>query len=330
LIARNGPLPEHLIRHYFVQLVCALDYLHNVQKVAHRDLKLENILLDAHNNIKIIDFGLSRSFLEEGNLFTTMCGSYPYVAPEIIISGRYTQAADVWSLGIVLYAMATAQFPFAASDVIELCHEIVTKPINYPTNLSGELIDLISKMLCRDCDERIRIDQIKFHSWFPNEQYNSMVHAIETVFQYGSGRIDREVIEMMELDGLNGLDFSRLYESLESGEENDMTVIYKVYLRQKQGELMNDFLKCPLKYSVQPTKSLRIIQSRLVQGRMQRCYGRDENHKSKSVSPPPIMKRIELMTKKRDRDRDRERERKRRFPVCPIWRLENTPVLVDL
>jgi serine/threonine protein kinase len=56
------------------------------------------------------------------------------LAPEIIASGRYTQADDVWSLGIVLYAMATAQFPFATSEVIELCQDIVTKPIEYPSS----------------------------------------------------------------------------------------------------------------------------------------------------------------------------------------------------
>jgi serine/threonine protein kinase len=121
-----------------------------------------------------------------------VCGSYASLAPEIVASGRYTQADDVWSLGIVLYAMATVQFPFATIDVVALSHEIGTKPIEYPSNLSGELIDLLSKMLCRDCEERItititiRIDLIQSHRWFPNEQYNSMVHAIEAVFECGS------------------------------------------------------------------------------------------------------------------------------------------------
>jgi serine/threonine protein kinase len=302
LITRTGALPELTVRRYFVQLVCALDHLHNVQGVAHRDLSLDNILLDTHNNVRLIDFGLSRPFPEDGNLFTTMCGSYPYMAPEIIASGRYTQAADVWSLGIVLYAMATARFPFAIGDVTALCQEIVTRPIDYPSNLSRGLIDLLSRMLCRDSEERITIDQIKLHSWFPNEQYNAMVHAIEKVFLCGSRAIDREVIELMELDGL---DCSKLCENLESGQENDITVVYNVYLRQKQGEWMKRILNGTLKYSLA--------------ARIQQASARGSNNRGKSINLPPPLKRIEGTT------------RKRRFPICPIcpiWRIETTPRLL--
>jgi serine/threonine protein kinase len=282
-----------------MQLVCALDHLHNVQRVAHRDLSLDNVLLDAHNNVRLIDFGLSRLLLDDGNPFTTMCGSYPYMAPEIIASGRYTQAADVWSLGVLLYAMATARFPFAIGDVTALCQEIVTKPIDYPSNLSGGLVDLLSRMLCRDCEERITIDQIKLHSWFPNEQYNAMVRAVEKVFVCAASPVDREVVELMELDGL---DCSGLCESLEAAQENDMTVVYNVYLRQKQSERMKRMLNGTLKYSVA--------------ARMHQVSGRESNNTGKSVSLPPILKKIGATT------------RKRRFPICPIWRIETTPRLL--
>jgi serine/threonine protein kinase len=78
-----------------MQIVSAVDYLHNVKRVAHRDLKLENIMLDHFDNLKLIDFGLSHVFSEDDRSFTTPCGPPPYLAPEIIIAGKYTQAADI-------------------------------------------------------------------------------------------------------------------------------------------------------------------------------------------------------------------------------------------
>jgi serine/threonine protein kinase len=240
-----------------------------------------------------------------------LCGSYPYLAPEIIASGRYTQAADVWSLGIVLYAMATAQFPFPASDVTALCQDIVMKPIEYPPNLSGGLIDLISKMLCRDCEERITVDQIRLHSWFPSEQYNAIVHAIACA----SPAVDREVIEGMELDGL---DCAGLSGSLESGEESDMTVLYNVYLREKQGEWIKAVLNGSLKYSVRPMRPFRIIKCPSPQRRVQPGCAWESNTERKRATTPPTLWGMEQVM------------RKRRFTFCPLSKVEKKPALSEL
>jgi serine/threonine protein kinase len=87
LLTRDGPLPDNRIRCYLMQLVSAIDYLHNVRRMAHRDLKLENIMLDHLDNLKVIDFGLSRALSDGDSCFTTPCGYPPYLAPEIITDG---------------------------------------------------------------------------------------------------------------------------------------------------------------------------------------------------------------------------------------------------
>jgi serine/threonine protein kinase len=202
LVQDYGPVPEIKVRHYFVQLVCAIEYLHNVCRVAHRDLKLENILIDEYGNMKIIDFGLSRWFTE-GTRFTTPCGSYPYVAPEIITTGSYTHSSDIWSLGLVLYGLVTGTLPFTIDDMSTVCHQIETKPIEYPSYLSSELIDLLSKMLRRDPERRITIEQIKLHPWIILDQYMSMIHVINIVNESRLGHTDPKVIQKMIADGLD-------------------------------------------------------------------------------------------------------------------------------
>jgi serine/threonine protein kinase len=242
LVTKQGRINEIQIRYYCLQLVSVLDYLHSVRRVAHRDLKLENIMLDAYNNIKLIDFGLSRGFPDSESRYSTPCGSPPYIAPELITTGTYTQAADIWSLGIVLYALATGRMPFFDDDIGKLCRQIVAKPIVYPPSLSEDLRDLLKQMLCRNPSSRITIDQIKQHPWFPTEQYAAVMEASRAMLHNGEERleIDEAVVATM---ASNGLDCTTLRQDLEAGEKNEMTVLYDVYVRQKQAEKMNHVLR---------------------------------------------------------------------------------------
>jgi serine/threonine protein kinase len=239
LVTKQGRINETQIRYYCLQLVSVLDYLHTVRMVAHRDLKLENIMLDAYNNIKLIDFGLSRRFTDSESRFSTPCGSPPYIAPELITTGTYTKAADIWSLGIVLYALATGTMPFFHEDLGKLCRQIVAKPIVYPTSMSEGLRDLLKQMLCRNPSSRITIDQIKSHPWFPTEQFASVMEAVLHLTEERL-EIDEAVIATM---ASNGLKCTTLRTDLEAGELNEMTVLYEVYVRQKQAEKMNYVLR---------------------------------------------------------------------------------------
>jgi serine/threonine protein kinase len=108
----HGRLNEDQARRYFCEIISALDYLHNWRFVAHRDLKAENILLDRHNNVRLIDFSLSKQFSKAAPTLVTACGSPAYAAPEMIQGHSYTKAADIWSAGVCLFAMVAGHLPF--------------------------------------------------------------------------------------------------------------------------------------------------------------------------------------------------------------------------
>ncbi|KHJ84117.1 kinase domain protein [Oesophagostomum dentatum] len=122
-VSRFGSLPESEARRIFRQITSAVLYCHKHQ-VAHRDLKLENILLDQDNNAKIADFGLSNYF---GNktLLTTFCGSPLYASPEIINGTPYKgPEVDCWSLGILLYTLVYGSMPFDGRDFNRMVRQI--------------------------------------------------------------------------------------------------------------------------------------------------------------------------------------------------------------
>jgi serine/threonine protein kinase len=165
-ILANGPLSETTARHYFSQLVSVLEYLPSELHVCHRDVKAENLLLDRHNNIRVIDFGLSNQFSTDHPRLNTACGSPPYAPPEMIKGEPYTQAADIWSSGILLYSMTTAMLPFGDENLQTLRRKIVTQEPCYPTFLSPSLIDLLKKMLIKSPELRITLEGLKGHDWF--------------------------------------------------------------------------------------------------------------------------------------------------------------------
>jgi serine/threonine protein kinase len=261
-LTQHGPLPEPQLKYYFIQILSVVDYLHNVRKVTHRDLKLENILLDAFNNIRVVDFGLGRAFLDPADTFTTPCGSPPYLAPEMVTAGVYTRETDIWSLGVVLYTLATGTMPFYGPDFSELCQQIVERPILYPTNLSDDLIDLLKRMLCRNHATRITIEEMKSHPWFPAEPYASIFGspAISPFFEdRGASQFpDPDVVRIMES---NGLCCAGLEEAMQAGEETEMTILHSIYLRSLQSERINRTLRAStLKLaSVREQRSLPVM-----------------------------------------------------------------------
>ena len=166
MINNSRSLSENKCRHYFCQIISALDYLHTELQIAHRDLKVENVMIDSNDNIRLIDFGLSNLFRGEHQLLQTACGSPAYAPPEMLQGKFYTKSADVWSAGIVLYAMAAGKLPFEDPNVQYLVKKIVLEEPEYPKTFSPLLTDLISKMLVKDPNMRITIPKIMEHPWF--------------------------------------------------------------------------------------------------------------------------------------------------------------------
>lgn len=135
----------------------------------HRDLKPENLLLDHEKNIKLVDFGLSNTY-KKGETLKTACGSPCYAAPEMIAGERYLGSrVDVWSCGVILYAMVCGFLPFEDPDTAKLYRKILSGEFHTPKFISGDGKDMIRKILNTDPETRLTVKDIKEHSWF--EEY---------------------------------------------------------------------------------------------------------------------------------------------------------------
>lgn len=118
-IKSNGTLSEMMALNFMRQIAEAVEYLHYEKCIAHRDIKLANILLSSKNHtIKLADFGLSNFYDKEKNLLKTSCGSPCYSAPEVLVGAKYNPlASDIWSLGVVFYSMIEGCLPFYHENV---------------------------------------------------------------------------------------------------------------------------------------------------------------------------------------------------------------------
>lgn len=167
-IASRGRLPEAEGRKLFQQLIDGVSYCHD-KGVFHRDLKLENILVDSRGNIKITDFGLSalpQHFRDDGLLHTT-CGSPNYVAPEVLNNRGYDGAtSDVWSCGVILYVILTGYLPFDDRNLAVLYQKIFKGEAHIPKWLSAGAKSLIRRILDHNHVTRITMDGIKADDWF--------------------------------------------------------------------------------------------------------------------------------------------------------------------
>jgi len=152
----------------FQQIIAGIEYCHG-QRVAHRDLKPENILLDDAGNIKIADFGLS-NLIRDGDFLKTSCGSPNYAAPEVVSGNLYGgPEVDVWSCGVILFALLVGSLPFDEDNIPSLFRKIKAGAYTVPSYLSVSAQDLISKMLVVSPIERITIPEIRKHPFFLSE-----------------------------------------------------------------------------------------------------------------------------------------------------------------
>ncbi len=150
---------------FFHQIINGIEYLHN-QGIIHRDLKPENLLLDDKNQIKISDFGLS-TFYTKDNFLQTACGTPSYAPPEMLEGLQYDgEASDIWSCGIILYAMLCGALPFTESKEDIIVEKIKNHEYKIPDYLSKEAQDILNHILKINPQERFNIEAIKKHPWF--------------------------------------------------------------------------------------------------------------------------------------------------------------------
>nr|XP_048286134.1 sperm motility kinase Z-like [Myodes glareolus] len=159
-----GYLKEQDAKPIFQQVVSAVHFLHQ-RRIAHRDIKLENVLIDRNGNVKLCDFGMAIE-LAEGQMLMQVCGSLLYMAPEILAMEPYDGlAVDMWSLGVLLYVLVTGQFPYT-EDTIHGMHRLITNtkcPIPY--HLSKPCYIIIAQLLKVPTQERITICQLLQRPW---------------------------------------------------------------------------------------------------------------------------------------------------------------------
>jgi len=238
-LVAHGRMKEKEARRHFRQIVSAIDYCHSLH-VIHRDLKAENLLLDANMNVKIADFGFSNQF-SPGQRLNTWCGSPPYAAPELFQGKEYSgPEVDIWSLGVVLYVLVCGALPFDGSTLAKLRARVLAGKFKVPFYMSTDCERLIKRMLVLEPSKRITLDQIKADKWF-TESFENEALPVPQVLSI-TPDLHQQVLE--ELEEI-GLDRETVQKSLDEGIYDHLTATYyliadKREKRKKEGKDENE------------------------------------------------------------------------------------------
>ena len=214
---------------FYQQIISGIEYLGKT-KVAHRDIKPENLLLDSKKNIKIVDFGLSNTYFQD-ELLSTACGSPCYAAPEMLSGDKYSGInIDIWSSGIVLYAMLCGYLPFEDNDNPKLYKKIIKGEFETPDFISSYSVDLLHRILNVDPEKRYTIEQIKEHSWF--NQINPKLNMSEgLLIDYYIVPFDEEIINQMVTE--YSFNEQQIKVNLLINKHNHITATYYLILQKK-------------------------------------------------------------------------------------------------
>ncbi|XP_032214537.1 serine/threonine-protein kinase SIK3 isoform X5 [Mustela erminea] len=228
-LVAHGRMAEKEARRKFKQIVAAVYFCH-CRNIVHRDLKAENLLLDANLNIKIADFGFSNLFTP-GQLLKTWCGSPPYAAPELFEGKEYDgPKVDIWSLGVVLYVLVCGALPFDGSTLQNLRARVLSGKFRIPFFMSTECEHLIRHMLVLDPSKRLSMEQICKHKWMKlGDADPSFDRLIAECQQLKEDRqidpLNEDVLLAMED---MGLDKERTLQSLRSDAYDHYSAIYSL------------------------------------------------------------------------------------------------------
>ncbi|XP_062872295.1 MAP/microtubule affinity-regulating kinase 4 [Trichomycterus rosablanca] len=226
-LVAHGRMKEKEARAKFRQIVSAVHYCHQ-KKIVHRDLKAENLLLDADSNIKIADFGFSNEFTL-GSKLDTFCGSPPYAAPELFQGKKYDgPEVDIWSLGVILYTLVSGSLPFDGQNLKELRERVLRGKYRVPFYMSTDCEGILRRFLVLNPAKRCTLEQIMKDKWL-NVGYesNELKPHIEPVEDYN----DTERIDVMV-----GMGYTReeIREALTSQKYNEITATYLLLGRKSE------------------------------------------------------------------------------------------------
>ena len=233
--ANGGELFDYIVAHQklkeveasrlFQQIIDGVEYIHKLN-IVHRDLKPENLLLDEKMNVKIVDFGLSNLY-RPGGLLKTACGSPCYAAPEMIAGKKYKGLnVDIWSTGIIMFALICGYLPFDDNDTQVLYRKIMKGEFSIPSSVSNQANDLLKRILCTDPEKRFSIEQIKAHPWF--NLYKGYVNFPKGIIVgYHEIPIDEVLLEQV----VNyGYDRESIVQSISNNRHNKISTLYYLIL----------------------------------------------------------------------------------------------------
>lgn len=227
-IVKRQRVPEEEACRFFQQLISGIEYLSRLN-IVHRDLKPENLLIDFDKGIKIVDFGLSNTY-KDGELLKTACGSPCYAAPEMIAGKKYHGTnVDIWSCGVILFALICGYLPFEDPNTSNLYKKILSADFQTPHFVSEEAKDLFQKILNTDPEKRFKIDEIRAHPWFnlvPCEYtFKGVKAGLDPV------PIDPQVVQQMQLK--YGIDQAYASKCIQANKHNSASASYFLLLKEK-------------------------------------------------------------------------------------------------
>ncbi|TDG99867.1 hypothetical protein EPR50_G00198560 [Perca flavescens] len=218
-LVAHGRMKEKEARAKFRQIVSAVQYCHQ-KCIVHRDLKAENLLLDADMNIKIADFGFSNEFTL-GNKLDTFCGSPPYAAPELFQGKKYDgPEVDVWSLGVILYTLVSGSLPFDGQNLKELRERVLRGKYRIPFYMSTDCENLLKKFLILNPSKRGSLEQIMRDRWM------NVGHEEEELKPYIEPQPDYKDPRRTDIMLTMGFSQEEIQDSLVNQKYNDVMAAY--------------------------------------------------------------------------------------------------------
>ncbi|XPS79302.1 hypothetical protein M3J07_011304 [Ascochyta lentis] len=202
-LLQKGALEPPKVQRIFTQLVGAVSYVHN-KSCVHRDLKLENILLDKHGDVKLVDFGFTREYEGKSNYLQTWCGTVCYSAPEMLKGEKYAgEKVDVWSLGIILYALLVGELPFDDDDEMVTKMKILKEEAKYPDTFPPQARELCQSLLSKRPILRPTLAEVLQNPWL--SEYAPRQQEILKLQQPApfSTELEKEVLQRMRAAGVD-------------------------------------------------------------------------------------------------------------------------------
>ena len=191
IIQDGQTLPEEVLRDVAVQILSALSHLHS-NRIIHRDIKPQNVLIGADGTLKLCDFGFARALSCTTLVLTSIKGTPLYMAPELMQEQPYTEKIDIWALGVILYELYCGRPPFFADSIYKLVQMIINEPITWPEYMSPDFQDFLKQMMQKNAEYRISCDELLRHPFVARAKPKT---RMDWMYRYKSEEFEKALVE---------------------------------------------------------------------------------------------------------------------------------------